>query len=239
MNKVIMIFSILLIACIAQAKQTKVMIVDTGYDFKSKWQSYDSPKLKLCKSGHKDFTGTGIHDNNGHGTHIAGLIGKYADNSNYCVVIVKFFDEKSSKNANTTIDSFKYAIEQNVDIINYSAGGKQFMYEECEIVKKALDKGIIIVAAAGNNGSDLNLKKYYPAMCDPRVLKISNLDSSKRTIAETSNYSDDTILVSGTDLISTTPNDTLSIKSGTSQATAVYTGKLIKTLQILNNRKGF
>lgn len=237
MNKFLSLF-FLLFCFNANAKQLKVMVIDTGYDFKSKWAFYSGPKAKLCNNGHKDFTGAGLIDNDGHGTHIANLIGRIADDSNYCIMIAKFYDAKNIFSANNTVKAFKYAIEQNVDIINYSAGGSQPIQEECDVVKKALNRGIIIVAAAGNNSSNLVTEKFFPAMCDDRVLKISNVDSAKRTIASTSNYSDETISVRGTNVISLTPNDSIAQKSGTSQAAAIYTGKLIKTLQILNNRRG-
>lgn len=239
MTKLLITMFILLLVSVTNANQIKVMIIDTGFDFKSKWTIFEGSRIKLCDTGHKDFTNTSISDTNGHGTHVAGLIGKYAADSNYCAIIVKFFDLKSTTTtAQNTLNALKYAIEQNVDIINYSAGGEVVILEECNLVKKALDQGILFVAAAGNNGSDLNLKKYYPAMCDDRVLKISNINSTARAIATTSNFSEETISVSGTDVVSTTPNESISSKTGTSQAAAIYTGKLIKTLQIINNRKG-
>jgi subtilisin family serine protease len=231
------LLSILLAASISQAKTLTVVEVDTGFDFDSKWDDAGMVKPKLCKQGHKDFTNTGIKDVHGHGTHIAGLIGKYAKDADYCIVIAKFYNEKNDKmNMKNSIEALQYAINIKADVINLSMGGESRSQDECNLVKKALDKGIIIVAAAGNEGKDLNKTKYYPASCDERVIAVANIDFKQRKIASTSNYNEETIGVQGTDIKSILPNNKVGLLTGTSQATAIYTGKLIKTLNLLNNR---
>lgn len=146
------------------AKPIIVAVVDTGFDFNSNWsdKQRDSEgrvvtKPKLCASGHKDFTNTGIEDTSGHGTHVAGIIGKFAENSNYCLVIIKVYDKKIKKNQmDITNKGISYAIDIQVDIINYSMGGEGFDLGEYLTFKKALSKGIIVVAAAGNDKMKLN-----------------------------------------------------------------------------------
>jgi hypothetical protein len=60
-----------------EPKPIVVAVIDTG-------KAVD-PKLKYCKYGHKDITGTGLEDNNGHGTNVASLIAREAKGANYCV----------------------------------------------------------------------------------------------------------------------------------------------------------
>lgn len=132
-------------------KLIKVAVIDTGFDFKSNWTNAPDGlvKPKLCKDGHKDFTGEGIQDSHGHGTHVAGIIAKHAKDANYCLVIIKAFDLKNNALTNS-VNSLKYAEKIGVDIINYSAGGSEFYYGEYEAVQSILNKGIKLVAAAGN-----------------------------------------------------------------------------------------
>lgn len=221
-----------------KAEPIKVLVIDTGFDFKSKWTSVNFPKPVLCPKGHKDFTQTGLNDTNGHGTHIAGLIGKYAENSDYCIMVAKFYDKND--NVNNTINSLmaiKYAIDQKVDIINFSGGGNNRLEVECKLITKALDSGIAVVAAAGNYSDNLNRYPFYPAMCDSRVIVVANLDPLNKKLAPTSNYAENVIAVNGTNIVSLMPDNKLGVLSGTSQSTAIYTGKLIKTLNLLKRSK--
>jgi subtilisin family serine protease len=141
-------------------KTIKVAVIDTGFDFSSTWKGKKGVvKPKLCNYGHKDLTGTGYRtDNHGHGTHVAGLIAKYAGKANYCLVIIKYYDPKQTgrNNVKNTVKAFQHAINIGVDMINYSGGGSEFNYKEYVVVKKALDKGIVFVAAAGNDNQKID-----------------------------------------------------------------------------------
>lgn len=142
----------------------KVAVIDTGFDFNSNWDqksldTFGLKKPKLCDSSlHRDFTGEGIQDNHGHGTHVAGLIAREAGDSDYCLVIIKGLSHKPiyPSKVNVSSASFMYAIQIGANIINYSGGGKEFDFQEYSSVKMALDSGITIVAAAGNESSEVN-----------------------------------------------------------------------------------
>ena len=218
-----------------------VAVIDTGFDFNSNWDSIvkNNPKIKkpkMCKYGHKDFTGIGLQDNHGHGTHIAGIIAQYALDQDYCIVVIKFYDPLL-KNANfveLTDLAFKRAVDLKVDIINYSGGGTERDREECLILKKALDRGIKVVAAAGNEGSNINEKPYYPAMCEDRIIAVANIEKDGK-YAKTSNFSDPTDVNSrklavqeGVNVMSLSPGNRVAIMTGTSQAAAIETGKIVK-----------
>ena len=225
-------------------KNIVVAVIDTGIS--TELLSGNS----YCKDGHKDFTGMGLKDNHGHGTHISGIIDQYAKNhiftkgkvpkdidklkENYCQIIIKYYDPKAKGNDNpkNTIKSFKWAIDQKVDIINYSGGGTEFSKEEKEVVEEALNKGIKVVAAAGNERSNIDKHKYYPAMYDKRIYVVGNLvDSHSRNIAVTSNYgkSVNTWEV-GTNVLSRLPVNKYGYMTGTSQATAIKSGKLVREM---------
>lgn len=224
-----------------------VAVIDTGFDFNSTWQDAQSKsdsdgyrlrKPKTCKQGHTDFTGTGIKDNHGHGTHVAGVIAKFAEDANYCLVILKYFDKEKSKKdtMEPSIKALQKAIDLRVSIINYSGGGTHKDTTECNLIKRALDIGIIVVAAAGNESSNINRHPYYPAMCDDRVIIVSNTDDVGNIAAKT-NFTDkrkgsrELAEEKGVDVLSLLPNNGQGVMTGTSQATPTYTGKLIKKIK--------
>ncbi len=128
-------------------------------------------------SGSNDLT-----DNHGHGTHIAGIVGAEANNGKgisgiapeVSLMILKYFDPKvpNTDNLKNTIKAIHYAVENGADIINYSGGGTDHSREEYDAVKLAEKKGVLFVAAAGNEQSNSDKNHYYPA-----DYKLSNIIS--------------------------------------------------------------
>ena len=207
-------------------------------DIRSTWtdSSLKIKKPSICGT-YNAIDGTNdVTDNHGHGTHIAGIISRNAGNSDYCLMVLKYYDPKvtNSDNLKASTKAFKYAISQNVDIINYSGGGTEYDETECKVIKQALDKGISVVAAAGNEGKGFDKQAYYPAMCDSRILVVENIGIDGKRMAS-SNYGPDTLKAVGELVMSLMPNNKYGLMTGTSQATAVITGKLVKFLD--NNRK--
>lgn len=228
-------------------KQKRVMIavIDTGLDEALMNKSW------VCPTGHKDFTGNGLKDNHGHGTHISGLVDQYAKDFiflknkkapadidkvqiDYCQIIVKYYDPKVPHNDNlkATIKSFRWAIDQKVDIINYSGGGTSYSEEEKKLIVEALNKGIKVVAAAGNERSDIDKHKYYPAMYDSRISIVANLVSANsRQVASSSNYGQSVNTYEiGTNVLSRLPGAGFGYMTGTSQAAAIKSGKLVREM---------
>jgi subtilisin family serine protease len=218
-------------------KPTIVAVIDTGFDFDSTWKDSPISKPRLCKYGHSDFTGMGLKDAHGHGTHIAGLIGKYAGKSNYCLVIMKYYHlEQKEKidHMQGSLLAFQKAINIKVDIINFSGGGVEKSEWECKLMKQALNMGIVVVTAAGNERSDINEKPYYPAMCDNRIIAVANVDRWGY-YQPSSNYTNAVLLNArelakeeGSGVLSLLPNDRTNYMTGTSQAAAIKTGKIVK-----------
>jgi subtilisin family serine protease len=264
-----------ILACTAHADPVRVAVIDTGFDMT--WaekpndvrlkQPLDGIALgtvpsKICKDGLYDFvSGKGdgqvtekdMTDGHGHGTHIAGLIAKYALSADYCLVIMKYYDAKGNDLLNlvNTVVALKTAIRLKVDVINYSGGGIAPSPEEREQIEAALDAGIIVVAAAGNERSDINVRKFYPASYDPRIVVVGSTDRWDNKVPS-SNWSDNKpkeIRVEkerGDDVFSTLPGGQYGYMSGTSQATAVMTGSIVNRLammrkdtyfKIINDRK--
>jgi subtilisin family serine protease len=214
-------------------KQVKIAIIDTGLDL-------NDPRFKdhLCESGHKDFTGTGIKDVNGHGSHVTGLIHQYAENANYCMLIYKYYSETASgiQNMNNEIASIDEAIKNGAKIINFSSGGPTFSEQEYDLIDQNPD--IVFVVAAGNESKDLDIRgnEYYPASYWlPNELVVGNIDNYGHK-ANSSNWSKKAVWEKGVNVISTIPcklNDTYckGYMTGSSQATAIFSGKLLANKQ--------
>jgi len=228
-----------------QNSKVVIAVIDTGLDSKYK------KDVKLCKTGHRNFAEmnmaclkgdeecetvrkkhkfdeNNIEDGgNYHGTHVAGLIAKNIT-TDYCLMIIKWYSHDINKYSNNLINSnkaFRWAIDHNVDMINYSAGGPEPGPQEQALILEALDKNIIVVTAAGNESVSFKHQAYFPALYDKRVIVVGNLMRvrSKMVRHPSSNYGKEIDLeILGTNLISIN-NRAL---TGTSQAAAVATGKL-------------
>lgn len=166
----------------ATQAQTRVGVIDSGLDL-------NDPRFEsvLCKDGnHRDFSGHGINDSNGHGTHVVGLIAKYAKKANYCVVIYKYYHSGWSTPPEAFAEALDFALNDNIDILNISGGGTKFHIEEYESIKAHPE--VKIFAAAGNEGEDFATTPYFPAAYPlDNIYAIGN-GKDKDSKASTSGY---------------------------------------------------
>ena len=143
---------------------------------------------------------------------------------------LKYYNPQASgqDNLNSTIEALRYAVDRNVDIINYSGGGPEPALEELRILKLAEKKGILVVAAAGKRGDDIDEKAnaYYPASYGLRnIITVTAHDRNLRTLSS-SNYGMKSVDISapGHRIRSALPNGRSGYLTGTSQATAFVSG---------------
>jgi subtilisin family serine protease len=216
------------------AKTVTVAVIDTGID--------KSSSGKLCRYGHKSFAskhGDPLVDKVGHGTHVAGLIEKHAGDGDYCLVSIQFCNDKITQTQNlfNLKRALQYAINLRVDYINISGGGYDPDPKERLLMLEALNNGIKVVVAAGNESINLTYWcNYYPACYDDRIIVVGNLTSDRvpsqlsfLVRSPTSNYGKVVRRWEvGTRVFSNLPSGRHGYLSGTSQATAVATGKIIK-----------
>jgi thermitase len=183
-----------------------------------------------------DANNNDLTDNHGHGTHIAGIVGgcgKTGDSvtgvaRKVSMMILKYYDPKSKKSENlkNTIRAIRYAIDKKVDIINYSGGGTDFSQEEYLAIKEARDKGILFVAAAGNEYSNSDQAHYYPANYNlDNIISVTAINKDIQVL-KSSNYGTKTVHIAapGENIYSALPNNRYGVMTGTSQATAFVSG---------------
>ena len=189
-----------------------------------------------------------VVDNHGHGTHIAGIIGAVGGNgigiSGVCpkvsLMILKYFDPKSKGNDNlkNTVRAIRYAVDMGANIINYSGGGTDPNDDEFEAIKYAEDKGVLVVAAAGNEHSNSDVSHYYPADYNlSNIISVTAIDTFAKVL-RSSNYGTKTVHIAapGEGIYSTLPGGNYGLMTGTSQATAFVSG--VAAL-ILSHNKDF
>lgn len=205
----------------------KVAVIDTGIA--------PHPDLQITKGVSFITNSDSYEDDNGHGTHVAGIIaaghnpnglrGVAPDVELYAI---KVLDKEGNGYHSTIIKGIEWAIEENIDIINLSVGGT----ESSELLKAALDKanndhGIIIVAAAGNNGNhnteDSTVE--FPASYET-VIAVGATDTNDNR-GRFSAYGNDLELAApGVRIKSTYLNNSYETRDGTSMAAPHVTGML-------------
>ncbi|MGB0453076.1 MAG: S8 family peptidase [Bacteriovoracaceae bacterium] len=178
-------------------------------------------------------------DQNGHGTHISGIIKSVFPDVK--LLTLKYYNPQASgyDNLNSTLKALKYAIDQNVDIINYSGGGPESSRVEYELLKEAERKGILIVAAAGNNRSDIDNPQnaYFPASYNlSNIINVTAHDQNLIPL-RSSNWGQRSVHIAapGHRILSSIPMGRFGYLSGTSQATAFVSG--VAALMMATNPK--
>jgi len=180
-----------------------------------------------------------LTDNHGHGTHIAGIIGAKAGNNkgisgiapDVSLMILKYYDPKipGGDNLKNTIAAIHYAVDKGANIINYSGGGTEYSQEEKNAIMEAEKKGILFVAAAGNERSNSDQYKYYPADYGlSNIISVTAIDPSTEVLSS-SNYGTETVDLAapGQNILSCLPGNAYGYMTGTSQATAFVSGAAV------------
>jgi subtilisin family serine protease len=235
----------------SKTKCAKVAVLDTGVDTDHpdlQKNIYDNSKEKPDNGKDDDDNGYvddyygfdavlnrgSGEDRNGHGTHVAGIIGGVANNgfgiSGVCwtgnIIPVRFMDATGSGSTSNAIQGIEYAVKRGAKVINASFG----MTTKSEALHDAIDyaqeNGVLIVAAAGNDGKDIDSSPVYPAsFTDSNVLSVA-ASTADDQLAAFSNYGDSSVDVAapGDSIVSTYIGGTYMAMSGTSMAAPFCAG---------------
>lgn len=173
-------------------------------------------------------------DDHGHGSHCSGTIGGKGNDGagivgvNWDVKIMgaKFLSADGSGSLEGAIKAIDYATQMGANIMSNSWGGGGYTKSLEEAIQRAHDKGILFVAAAGNDSADNDSDPHYPSNYTvPNVVSVAAIDNQGK-LARFSNYGKKTVHVGapGVNIYSSINGGTYDSWSGTSMATPHVTG---------------
>jgi len=213
-----------------------VAVLDTGID-----RDHEALNDRIIEE--INFTQSETTDDiYGHGTHVAGIIaGKNNDGlstigiaPNSRLLNVKVADDKGRCEVSALVDGIIWAVENGANIINISIDTSESASGLRDAVDYAWRKGVVIVAAAGNDGSELPV---YPAYYDNSIAVAAIQETG--TLAPLSNYGNWVdVAAPGFNIYSTLPNNCYGYKHGTSFATAYVSGLAALLFPLVTDMNG-
>lgn len=185
--------------------------------------------------------GSGI-DDNGHGTHVAGIIGAVTNNKlgvagvapKVKLVGVKFLSSDGVGSTVNAIRAINYGVAlkkagNNVVVMNNSYGSSAFSKPFLDAIKEAEAANILFVASAGNNAKNNDIYPNYPANYQANNV-VSVASSTTQSLSYFSNYGSSVhIAAPGHQILSTITGSKYAYKSGTSMASPQVSGLAILT----------
>lgn len=231
-----------------------VAVLDSGVDYNhidlqhNIWvraenvKQYEDTELGSIEDVHGynavDNTGDPM-DENGHGTHCAGIVGAEGGNEigisgvNWKVKIMplKFMNASGFGTSKNAIEAINYVIDRkragvNVRIISASWGTKLRSRGLEDVIRKAYEEGILFVAASGNDSLSTDLLPQYPANYNVgNLISVAALNRQDE-LASFSNYGAKSVHIAapGANILSTWLGNEYEEHSGTSMATPMVSG---------------
>jgi subtilisin family serine protease len=170
-----------------------------------------------------------LSDGNGHGTHVAGIIGGAANSRGIVgvafrarLMIVKVLDARGAGTMGGVAEGIRYAAANGARVINLSLGGPTRDDVLVEAVRAAADANALLVCSAGNLGNNVDNEPSYPVALPARnLIGVAATEPERgRTLGSFSNYGRNTIALAapGVDVLSSANDGGYVLKSGTSMA---------------------
>jgi subtilisin family serine protease len=177
-----------------------------------------------------------VEDDNGHGTHVAGIIAAQSGNDTggsgiapgAKIMSVKVLDANRAGDSSQLAKGIRYAIDMGARILNVSINGDGTSPDLDIALKYASEKGATIVASAGNNGRDIDLSPSYPASStEASVLTVTATQTTGNllSIANRGLRSVD-LAAPGGNILSTARGSGYELREGTSMAAPFVAGSL-------------
>jgi len=215
------------------------IIMDTGI-----LRSHPDLKSKINSNFSRNYSSinrANWNDDNGHGTHVAGIIGAQDNNLGIVgvspdvnLIAIKILNKQGFGSYSNIIAGLDYISKWKTEnptlkgVVNMSLGGSPFSALDTSIQNLINNFGITVVVAAGNESSDAGL--YSPSRT-PEAITVGAYDHRDNRLANFSNYGKLVdILAPGVSIDSCFLNNGYTILSGTSMATPVVVGAVIDVL---------
>ena len=236
-------------------RNTIVAIIDTGVDYRHSdlaaniWVNAGEIAGNGLDDDHDgyidDVYGYDFANNRGdpidtdsHGTHIAGIIGAVGNNGigisgvnpNTRIMPLKFIGDDGTGFTSNAVRALDFAVSHGAKVANASWGGGDIDSTLSAAIARAGAAGLIFVAAAGNDGSNNDVRPFYPGSYItslPNIVTVAASDSSDN-LASFSNIGANTVTLSapGVSILSTLPNNRYGVLTGTSISTPFVTGAI-------------
>ena len=222
-----------LVSAYSTGKGVRIALVDTGVD--------KNQDLKGKIIERKNFTDDKEFQRDIHGTIMAGIISAIPNNGfgidgvapDARIISIKVLKQTSMKSpptgtSFTIVQGINFAIERKVQIVNLSIGVRHPDPGVSDLVRTAVNRGIVVVAGAGNDGP--GGRPSYPAALR-EVIAVSAVDRDKRAYSRgtTGDYID--VAATGVGILSTWPGNTFHDSDGSSEAAAHVTGVVALLLE--------
>lgn len=206
----------------------KVAVIDTGI------YPHTDLNVNLAEGWNFQDDNADTTDLNGHGTHVAGIIGAAGNNSlgitgvcwNITLVPLKIsVGDTNTGYIEPMCKAIQYATDNNIPIINLS-----FSFEESNALAAIIKNyNGLLICSAGNDSRNIDAKvnsKYPASLPYDNILSVASLQSNNVKLSTFSNYGKKNVDIAapGEDILSTYLNDTYCMLSGTSMAAPLVTG---------------
>lgn len=173
-------------------------------------------------------------DDHGHGSHCSGTIGAKGNdgagivgvNWNVKILGAKFLSADGSGSLEGAIKAIDYATSKGARIMSNSWGGGGFSQTLKDAIERANDKGILFIAAAGNDSADNDSDPHYPSSYDSKnIVSVAAIDNQGK-LARFSNYGKKSVHIGapGVNIYSSLNGGGYDSWSGTSMATPHVSG---------------
>ncbi len=179
--------------------------------------------------------GDPLTDSEGHGTMVAGIISTVASGAEGApgalILPIQVAGPTGQTSAQAVVEGIRYAIARRARIINLSLQGAGFSKIEQDAINAAVRAGILVVASAGNSGSDA---REYPGAYR-HVLAVGATDVAGNALPETTRGMQVAVAAPGRDIMAGSARGPeggprFELRSGTSMAAAVVTGAAARLL---------
>ena len=211
-----------------------VAVVDTGVDASHvDLQGQLLPGVSFSNGVQSD----GAPDDNGHGTHVVGLVAAVSNNglgvasvaSGVKILPIKALDAQGSGYDIDIALGIDYAVDHGANIVNLSLGAASLLPALVPAIAYAHSHGVIIVCAAGNFYASGDPVVYPAAYDDTFAVAASTSSDAHAPYSEAGAYVD--ISAPGDLLYSTLPSNSYGYMSGTSMASPVAAASLAVLMQ--------
>jgi thermitase len=188
-----------------------------------------------------DYYGVDIYDGSGggadadgHGTHVAGIVGAHGDNAlgvtGVCwkaqIMPIRFMNANGRGSTSNAVAGIEYAIHEHAKVLNCSFGSSSTSSALKDAVGDAKKKGVLLVVAAGNDGDSIDKHPEYPAAYTYANILAVAATTSSDALASFSNYGSKSVDLAapGDSIWSTYLNSGYKQLSGTSMAAPYVAG---------------